>query len=68
MCQCIEFVTDRLPVSLGNNKVYNVTNPFGFMNMISPQSKTNFFEKRVSDSSKANINHLRTPTAEYTIG
>jgi ribonucleoside-diphosphate reductase subunit M2 len=53
MCQYIEFVADRLLVALSNEKVYNVTNPFDFMDMISLQSKTNFFEKRVSDYSKA---------------
>ncbi|KAI6164758.1 ribonucleotide reductase small subunit [Pisolithus thermaeus] len=57
MCQYIEFVADRLLVSLGNEKVYKVTNPFDFMDMISLQGKTNFFEKRVSDYSKANVVH-----------
>ncbi|KAG2133195.1 uncharacterized protein EDB93DRAFT_1093434, partial [Suillus bovinus] len=47
MCQYIEFVTDRLLVSLGNDKVRNATNPFDFMDMISPQGKTNFFEPYV---------------------
>jgi len=61
MRQYIEFVADRLLVALGNDKVYNVTNPFDFMDMISLQGKTNFFEKRVSDYSKANINHSGTP-------
>ncbi|KLO19851.1 ribonucleotide reductase small subunit [Schizopora paradoxa] len=56
MCQYIEFVADRLLVALGNDKHYNVTNPFDFMDMISLQGKTNFFEKRVSDYSKANVN------------
>ncbi|KAK0203039.1 ribonucleotide reductase small subunit [Desarmillaria ectypa] len=60
MCQYIEFVADRLLVALGNDKVYNSTNPFDFMDMISLQGKTNFFEKRVSDYSKANINHSAT--------
>lgn len=55
MRQYIEFVADRLLVSLGNDKFYNSTNPFDFMDMISLQGKTNFFEKRVSDYSKANI-------------
>ncbi|KAI0921317.1 Ribonucleotide-diphosphate reductase (RNR), small subunit [Taiwanofungus camphoratus] len=59
MCQYIEFVADRLLVSLGNNKHYDVTNPFDFMDMISLQGKTNFFEKRVSDYAKAG---LKTPT------
>ncbi|KAI0074652.1 ribonucleotide reductase small subunit [Panus rudis PR-1116 ss-1] len=56
MCQYIEFVADRLLCALGNPKVYNVTNPFDFMDMISLQGKTNFFEKRVSDYSKAGVN------------
>jgi len=64
MCQYIEFVADRLLVSLGNDKVYDVTNPFDFMDMISLQGKTNVFEKCVSDDSKANINHSSTPTVE----
>ncbi|KAK0199103.1 ribonucleotide reductase small subunit [Armillaria mellea] len=62
MCQYIEFVADRLLVALGSKKLYNSTNPFDFMDMISLQGKTNFFEKRVSDYSKANIN--MTGTAE----
>ncbi|KIJ70196.1 hypothetical protein HYDPIDRAFT_79121 [Hydnomerulius pinastri MD-312] len=62
MCQYIEFVADRLLVSLGNEKVYNSTNPFDFMDMISLQGKTNFFEKRVSDYSKANVNHSNQKT------
>ncbi|KII95245.1 hypothetical protein PLICRDRAFT_98618 [Plicaturopsis crispa FD-325 SS-3] len=57
MCQYIEFVADRLLVSLGNDKVYGSANPFDFMDMISLQGKTNFFEKRVSEYSKANMNH-----------
>ncbi|EMD40627.1 hypothetical protein CERSUDRAFT_111206 [Gelatoporia subvermispora B] len=56
MCQYIEFVADRLLVALGDPKVYNATNPFDFMDLISLQGKTNFFEKRVSDYSKAGIN------------
>lgn len=59
MCQYIEFVADRLLVSLGNDKeVYNVTNPFDFMDMIALQGKTNFFEKRVSDYSKASTTQV----------
>ncbi|KAL1718212.1 ribonucleotide reductase small subunit [Schizophyllum commune] len=57
MCQYIEFVADRLLVALGNEKVYNVTNPFDFMDMISLQGKTNFFEKRVSDYKMAAVNN-----------
>ena len=64
MYQYIEFVEDRLLVPLGNDKVYNVTNPFDFMGVISLQGKTNFFEKRVLDYSKANINHSSAPITE----
>ncbi|KAF7289424.1 Ribonucleotide reductase small subunit [Mycena chlorophos] len=64
MCQYIEFVADRLLVALGNKKVYNVSNPFDFMDMISLQGKTNFFEKRVSDYAKANISNTGTNAAQ----
>ena len=49
MCQYIEFVADRLIVQLGYEKIYNTKNPFDFMDMISIEGKTNFFEKRVSE-------------------
>ena len=49
MRQYIEFVGDRLAVQLGNDKIYNTPNPFDFMEMISLERKTNFFESRVSD-------------------
>jgi ribonucleoside-diphosphate reductase beta chain len=55
MSQYIEFVADRLLVELGNDKVYNVSNPFDFMDMISLQGKTNFFEKRVAEYQKAGV-------------
>jgi ribonucleoside-diphosphate reductase beta chain len=55
MSQYIEFVADRLLVSLGCNKLYNVGNPFDFMEMISLQGKTNFFEKRVSEYQKSGV-------------
>ena len=51
MSQYIEFVADRLVVQLGYPKIYNSTNPFDFMEMISLDGKTNFFEARVSDYS-----------------
>ena len=58
MQQYIEFVADRLLVELGNEKVYNTTNPFDFMDMISLQGKTNFFEKRVGEYQKSGVmNH-----------
>ena len=55
MEQYLEFVTDHLLVELGCQKVYNAENPFDFMDMISLQGKTNFFEKRVSEYQKAGV-------------
>lgn len=55
MKQYLEFVTDRLLVSLGCNKVYNSTNPFDFMENIALEGKTNFFEHRVSEYQKAGV-------------
>ncbi|HEY9116330.1 MAG TPA: ribonucleotide-diphosphate reductase subunit beta [Roseivirga sp.] len=55
MAQYLEFVTDRLLVELGCPKEYNSTNPFDFMEMISLQGKTNFFEKRVGEYQKAGV-------------
>jgi ribonucleoside-diphosphate reductase beta chain len=55
MSQYIEFVADRLLLALGVEKEYNVTNPFDFMEMISLQGKTNFFEKRVAEYQKAGV-------------
>lgn len=57
MCQYIEFVADRLLVSLGNDKIYNSANPFDFMENISLQGKTNFFEKKVAEYTIAGVNH-----------
>ena len=51
----IEFVADRLLVALGNEKHFNVANPFEFMELISLQGKTNFFEKRVGEYQKAGV-------------
>lgn len=55
MKQYIEFVADRWLVALGCKKMFNSTNPFDFMEMISLQGKTNFFEKRVGDYQKAGV-------------
>lgn len=55
MCQYIEFVADRLLVALGCPKVYNAANPFDFMELISLQGKTNFFEKRVAEYQKSGV-------------
>jgi len=59
MRQYIEFVADRLLVSLGNEKHYQSSNPFDFMDLISLQGKTNFFEKRVSEYARASY-HTRS--------
>ena len=55
MCQYIEFVADRLLSELNCKKEYNSSNPFDFMEMISLQGKTNFFEKRVGEYQKAGV-------------
>jgi ribonucleoside-diphosphate reductase beta chain len=55
MEQYIQFVADRLLVALGASKLYNVVNPFPWMEMISMQGKTNFFEKRVAEYQKAGV-------------
>jgi len=63
MSQYIEFVADRLLVSLGCSKVYNTANPFDFMELISLQGKTNFFEKRVGEYQKSGV--MQRKTAEH---
>lgn len=55
MSQYIRFVTDRLLNSLGYSKMYNVKNPFEWMELISLKTKTNFFEKRVAEYTKSGI-------------
>ena len=55
MKQYIEYVADRLLVQLGYPKYYKTENPFDFMQLISMENKTNFFEKRVSEYSLANV-------------
>ncbi|MFO0322671.1 MAG: ribonucleoside-diphosphate reductase small subunit [Bacteroidota bacterium] len=55
MCQYIEFCADRLLLALGCDKFYNASNPFDFMEMISLQGKTNFFEKRVAEYQKSGV-------------
>jgi len=57
MTQYIQFVADRLLVQLGYKKVYNVGNPFAWMEMISLEGKTNMFERKISDYSLANKSH-----------
>ena len=55
MTQYLEFVADRLLVELGCEREYNTSNPFDFMDMISLQGKTNFFEKKVAEYQKAGV-------------
>jgi ribonucleoside-diphosphate reductase beta chain len=57
MRQYVEYVGDRLLVQLGLDKVWHVSNPFDFMEMISMNSKTNFFESRASQYSKAGVSN-----------
>ena len=68
MSQYIEFVADRLVLQLGYEKVYNTKNPFDFMQMISLERKTNFFENRVSEyalSNKTIDDSIFDMTAEF---
>jgi ribonucleoside-diphosphate reductase subunit M2 len=55
MCDYIKFCADRLLITLGYRKQYNINNPFEWMETISLQVKTNFFEKRVSKYSKSGV-------------
>lgn len=55
MAQYIEFVADHLLEALNLKKIYNVSNPFDFMELISLQGKTNFFEKRVAEYQKSGV-------------
>ena len=66
MTQYLEFVTDRLLVELGCERVYNSSNPFDFMDMISLQGKTNFFEKRVSEYQKAGVLNKEEETDRFS--
>ena len=60
MTQYLEFVADRLLVELGCEREYNTSNPFDFMDMISLQGKTNFFEKKVAEYQKAGVMNTDT--------
>merc|ERR1711979_169614 len=55
MTRYIEFVADRLLTALGHSKLFGVSNPFDWMELISLQGKTNFFEKRVGEYQKAGV-------------
>merc|ERR1711998_813592 len=64
MTKYIEFVADRLLVSLGHPKLFNATNLFDWMELISLQGKTNFFEKRVGEYQKAGVMAATTDQEE----
>jgi ribonucleoside-diphosphate reductase beta chain len=67
MAQYIEFVADRWLGELGYAKVYNATNPFDFMEMISLQGKTNFFEKRVGDYQKSGVLNATNESKSFSL-
>lgn len=67
MNQYIQFVADRLLSQLGCPKIYNVSNPFDFMDMISLQGKTNFFEKRVAEYQKAGVSNTQEVNTEFSL-
>jgi ribonucleotide reductase beta subunit family protein with ferritin-like domain len=67
MGQYIEYVGDRLLVQLGFEKKWNVANPFDFMELISISSKTNFFESRVSQYSKAGVSTSMTSKQSFEV-
>ena len=60
MKQYIEFVSDRLLMQLGYNKIWNSENPFDFMELISLRPKSNFFEVRVGEYAKSSISENST--------
>merc|ERR1712048_1394402 len=66
MTKYIEFVADRLLTALGHSKLFNASNPFDWMELISLQGKTNFFEKRVGEYQKAGV--MATTPAEESRG
>lgn len=67
MCQYIEFVADRLLVSLGCSKIWHATNPFDFMELISLQGKTNFFERRVGEYQKSGITNKENDSNSFSL-
>ena len=66
MCEYVEFCADRLLVSLGIGKIYGTENPFEWMELISLQGKTNFFEKRVSDYQKSGVQNKNPERRVFT--
>lgn len=68
MMQYVEFVTDRLMIALGYDKIYNSNNPFDWMELISLQGKTNFFERRVGEYQKAGVMQSVEPDSPLKAG
>ena len=66
MTQYLEFVADRLLVELGCDREYNTSNPFDFMDMISLQGKTNFFEKKVAEYQKSGVMNTDSQAQKIT--
>ncbi|KAH8067352.1 ribonucleoside-diphosphate reductase [Aureococcus anophagefferens] len=66
MCKYIEFCADRLLLELGYSTLYGATNPFDWMELISLQGKTNFFEKRVGEYAKARVD-VRAQRLEFRL-
>jgi len=66
MCQYIEYVADHLLGMLGYNKIYNSTNPFIFMEMISVDNKTNFFESKTSEYQKSSVINQGKTAVSFT--
>jgi len=67
MSQYIEFVADRISLQLGYIKIYNVSNPFDFMDRIGLEDKQNFFEVRVSNYSKAELHNTKNSKLEFNM-
>lgn len=67
MSQYIEFVADRLLVALGYEKYFHSRNPFDWMELISLEGKTNFFEKRVGEYQKAGVVNASGEAQEFRL-
>lgn len=67
MCQYIEFVADRLLLTLGCKKIWDTSNPFDFMELISLQGKTNFFERRVGEYQKTGVTQKTKDNSNFSL-
>mmetsp|Transcript_15478 Transcript_15478/g.62307 ORF Transcript_15478/g.62307 Transcript_15478/m.62307 type:complete len:192 (+) Transcript_15478:752-1327(+) len=66
MCEYVSFCADRLLDALGYDKIFGAKNPFDFMEMISLEGKTNFFEKRVGEYAKSNVGVKEDAVNQFT--